>query len=596
MKHLLVVGSPSLDKIHINGKTHHAMGGAGMYMSMAAKRSGVDVSMYGPKPNPIPEALYPLKDRLSDWVGPNISPELVPRFEISHDGDVADYIVANLESEQEIDPSSFPNDLSRYDGIHITAMGDAAVQKIFLDLCLERAARFITIGTWRQNAGEQASITRYLIQNTQASFMNEEEAVLLFGSIENAKVQAGHTLFITLSEKGALIIQGENRTHVAASQIKVKDPTGAGETFCGAAVANLLLGEHPVKSAMRAVILAGEKIEGVGPEALLLDDPPPAVQLDARIALNEDQIRKVAAVVKDLPDADPFGFVSDYLPPAGHPAALDFFFAVTLQQFSFWSDQDGTYHQPLIAEIDGVRRKGSAYMYAAYHRLIDDDPSFLLPERQANVTMEDMKKVFRADDGSDPMPATELHVQMANAYGRDMLALGLTPANFVQKAMAAERPLEAFVKMLDHIGGYKEDPIRKKSNLLALSVSQRPEAFLQFDSDETVRPVVDYHCMRAILRQGLVDVLDPDLKNKLAQRMLLTEDEEWAIRFAGYRIQEKVEVLSGKPIGAVDWFFFNYTRSHCPEMTDPICAECAVDGVCKKRKEMFQPVLRTTYY
>jgi hypothetical protein len=347
---------------------------------------------------------------------------------------------------------------------------------------------------------------------------------------------------------------------------------------------------------MRAAMLAGEKIEDIGPAALLRDVPPPQVPLDTRVTLDDDQVRRVSAIVKDLSDADPFGFVSDYLPTAGHPAALDFFFAVTLQQFSFWTDRDGRYHEPLIADIDGVRRKGSAYMYAAYNRLIDSDPEFFRPERQAQVTLQDMKTVFRADDGSDPMPVLELHVEMANAYGRDMLALGLDAAAFVEKAMEADRPLETFVKMLDHVSGYKEDPIRKKSNLLALSINQRPEAFLRFSADETVAPVVDYHCMRAILRQGLVRVLDPALEEKLAKRMLLTDDEEWAVRYAGYLIQEKVEAYSGRPIGAVDWFFFNYTRSHCPEMTDPVCAECAVDGVCAKRKELFQPVLRTTYY
>lgn len=596
MTHLLVIGSPSLDKIHIDGRTHHAMGGAGMYMSMAARRAGVDVSMFGPKPDPMPDALQALDQRLAEWIGPAIDPALVPRFEISHDGDIADYLVANIESEQEIDPDGFPQDLSLYDGIHITAMGDAEVQKVFLDMCLARSAKFISIGTWRHNVEEQAETTRYLIRNSQASFMNEEEAITLFGSIDAAEVHAGHTLFITLADKGALVIQGSHRNRVAAKEIAAKDPTGAGEAFCGSVVSNLLLGEHPVKAAMRAALLAAEKIEGIGPEALLLDAAPPVVALDSRIELDEEQIRRVSAVVRDLSDADPFNFVSDYLPPEGHPAALNFLFAVTFQQFSFWTDKDGKYEAPLIAEIDGVSRKGSAYMYAAYNRLIDRDPDFFLPARQAKVTVAEMKHVFRADDGSDPMPALELHVEMANAYGRDMLALGLTPAMFVAKAMGAEKPLKTFVEMLDHVGGYKEDPIRKKSNLLALSVSQRPEKFLRFGADETVRPVVDYHCMRAILRQGLVNVLDEDLKNKLAQRMLLSEDEEWAIRFAGYRIQEKVEALSGKPIGAVDWFFFNYTRSHCPEMTDPVCAQCAVDKVCMKRKEMFQPVLRTTYY
>ncbi len=596
MAHLLVIGSPSLDVIHVGGETHHTIGGAGMYMSMAAKRSGVDVSLFGPKPEPMQSPYASFNERLEQWLGPDINPAEMPRFEISHEGNNADYVIMNIEIEGKIDTSLLPGDLSLYDGIHITAMGDANVQKAFLDVCYARGARFISIGTWRRHVTEQADVTRKLLERSDVSFMNEEEATCLYGALDNAKLNPGHTLFITLADKGALIIQGNHRTHIPGKKITVKDPTGAGETFCGATVANILLGMHPVKAGMRAMMLAAEKIEDIGPTALMRSDPPPTVPLDPRIEINAEQVRKISAIVKDLPDADPFGFISDYLPPVGHPAALDYFFAVILQQFGFWTDIDGRYHEPMIAEIDGVRRKGSAYMFAAYNRLIEKDPEYFTPERQAQVTMDEMREIFRADDGTDPMPALELHVKMANAYGRDMLALGLDPAAFITKAQMTKKPLDTFVKMLDHIGGYKEDPIRKKSNLLALSVSQRPESFLKFDRDEAVSPVVDYHCMRAILRQGLVNVLDDGLCTKLAKRELLTADEEWVVRYAAYHIQEQVEAFSGKPIGAVDWFFFNYTRSHCPEMTDPVCAECAVDGICAKRKEMFQPVLRTTYY
>jgi hypothetical protein len=45
----------------------------------------------------------------------------------------------------------------------------------------------------------------------------------------------------------------------------------------------------------------------------------------------------------------------------------------------------------------------------------------------------------------------------------------------------------------------------------------------------------------------------------------------------------------------VDWFFFN-SRRRCPEMTEPICEHCQVDPICAHRKELFQPVIRTTFY
>ena len=112
MAHLLVIGSPSLDVIHIGGETHNTIGGAGMYMSMAAKRSGVDVSIFGPKPKPMQHSYTIFSERLEAWLGPDVSPDAMPRFEISHEGNSADYMIMNIEIEGKIDPSLLPKDLS----------------------------------------------------------------------------------------------------------------------------------------------------------------------------------------------------------------------------------------------------------------------------------------------------------------------------------------------------------------------------------------------------------------------------------------------------------------------------------------------------
>jgi hypothetical protein len=58
---------------------------------------------------------------------------------------------------------------------------------------------------------------------------------------------------------------------------------------------------------------------------------------------------------------------------------------------------------------------------------------------------------------------------------------------------------------------------------------------------------------------------------------------------------EQVVAKSGKNMGAVDWFFFQ-ARKRCPEMSEPRCELCAVDPACAHRKDLFQPVRRTSYY
>jgi hypothetical protein len=110
-----------------------------------------------------------------------------------------------------------------------------------------------------------------------------------------------------------------------------------------------------------------------------------------------------------------------------------------------------------------------------------------------------------------------------------------------------------------------------------------------------VEPVIDYHHMRSCLRMGLLDVLDPDLKEVLIVRRLLDASDEWAVRRAAWGAIRQIVAGSGKSTGAVDWFFFN-ARRRCPEMAEPECFQCPVDPVCAHRKELFQPVLRTTFY
>ncbi len=320
------------------------------------------------------------------------------------------------------------------------------------------------------------------------------------------------------------------------------------------------------------------------------------MSLDPRVSINHDQVYNIAQVIKDLPSASQPDFIGDYLPPINHPLTLDYFFAVTLQQFSFWETRDGKYDKPLLAVLDGKRLKGSSYLFYAYTRLLEVNPTFFTPEGQANLSLEDLEDVFRDDQGNVQMPAIDLHLQQARAYGRDMLDAVLTPEKILKKSNNSEKPLETFLSILDQLGGYREDPLQKKSNLLALCLSQRPEGFLKFGEDESIRPIVDYHCMRSILRTGMVNVLDEHMRIKLSHREIVSPQDEWAVRFASYQVLQALVELSGRPISVVDEFLFRYMRSQCPEMTEPICAKCLLDRVCAKRKELFQPVIRTTFY
>lgn len=597
MKKVLIVGGASLDILHFSGQTDASPGGAGMYTALAARRNGLgwlDVGIYALKPEPMPEPLQPVAERIR-WDGPIVPPDQIPHFEYEHNEQGTFVHNAFFGAEPTMDPAQLPADLSAYDAVHVIPLGNAHTQLSFVRACRERGARFISAGCYVRDFADRPEAPTAVFQETDALFLNEREANIFFGSLDNVKTAPGKLVFVTLGEKGVLVVQGEWQTHVSGNPVAALDPTGAGDTFCGGTLAYLVRGEQPARAARFAMPLAAEMVQHKGPTALIADLPAPLPPPSARVRLDRPQIERVAQQIAGLDEVKPHDFAGPDQPPLNHPHVLDHFFALTLQQFSFWSTKDGHYHLPLIAPIEGQLLKGSSYISQAYFRALHNNPQFLTVAGQANCTEADLKAVLRSDEGEDVMPAFHLHHELANAYGRDMLALGQTPETILARSNASSTPLATFLQILDQIGGYKEDPLRKKSTLLAITLNQRPEQFLRFGPGEAAPPIIDYHLMRSCLRTGLIEIVDEDLRRRVAARQVITFSDEEPIRQAAYDAIDEIVRLSGKSMGAVDFYFFG-ARLRCPEMSEPQCELCSLDPICAKRKELFQPVVRTTFY
>jgi hypothetical protein len=107
--------------------------------------------------------------------------------------------------------------------------------------------------------------------------------------------------------------------------------------------------------------------------------------------------------------------------------------------------------------------------------------------------------------------------------------------------------------------------------------------------------VVDYHVQRSLLRLGLVGVEDAALRSRLLARARLEPADEEAVRRAAFAALEHLRTESGRSMAACDFFLFSMRR-RCPEMQEPDCPACPADPACAHRKELFQPVRRTTFY
>ncbi len=69
---------------------------------------------------------------------------------------------------------------------------------------------------------------------------------------------------VKLGAKGALLATAERRVRIPARRCRVVDATGAGDTFCGAFLARLILGDAPEAAARYAAVAASLKCEGFG--------------------------------------------------------------------------------------------------------------------------------------------------------------------------------------------------------------------------------------------------------------------------------------------------------------------------------------------
>jgi hypothetical protein len=531
-----------------------------------------------------------------------VRPDELPRFEIANlEGGRTETRSLFWGAEERLRPEEGPDPATWADGreawVYCVPFADPALQLAFVRHYKARGAR-VACGTYAPLTAAHTDLVREAASLADAFFCNETEAGTLFGSLAAAVTRAGRLLFVTRGGAGARVAQGAFATDVAGLPARELDPTGAGDTFCGTVLALLARGAHPVEAARHGIAQAAETIGAVGPAALLNESPAPEPPADDRVHIDDDRLSRLASLLAPREDVRPFDFTGELLPPAGHPRALDYFFAATLQQFGFWRLEGDRYAAPMIASLGGRALKGSDYLWAAYRRWMMDAPDGLRPDAQAELDREAFDARLRADDGSVPLAEPELFFHAARAYGRDMTALGLTPPGVVlwaafRGSVNAQGGVSALLGQLDHVGGYKEDPLRKKSALLALILRERPERFLPADGDD-VPPIVDYHVQRSLLRLGVVEVVDDTLRARLVARQTLEPDEEWAVRRAAFRAMESLRTESGRSMAACDYFLFQM-RHRCPEMREPECPRCPADPVCD-RKELFQPVLRTTFY
>jgi len=271
MSNILVVGCASLDTIHVekNGSrtTFETIGGAGLYTALAARMS-IRVTLYAPKPNPMPKALA-LIEQLLDWQGPSCTPEAIPRLEIvHHGGGKATLLNASWGAESMLTPHQLPA-LDKTSIVHIAALSSARSQYEFMLRCRQQKNVAVSLGTYAKLVYQETDEVRKLFDASDYFFMNDNEAKGLFKPGELDALGEHPKLFVTDGENGATVYDGNKKFTIPAPVISELDPTGAGDTFCGATLAHILHNMPLQEAAEVACDLATQNVEHIGPSYIL---------------------------------------------------------------------------------------------------------------------------------------------------------------------------------------------------------------------------------------------------------------------------------------------------------------------------------------
>lgn len=317
------------------------------------------------------------------------------------------------------------------------------------------------------------------------------------------------------------------------------------------------------------------------------------------VRVNENQIRRFAEYFASLRREPPFDFCSTeegtLFPTRGREGVIEYFFFATAHQFGFWRLEGDRYGAPIRAAVDSQARKGSDFVVACATRAWNRNPRLFTREGLHLAGEEGWAEIYRDDQGVNPLPMWPEHLDILRRYATWLRGTGRPPAEIVAEANASPASLAAFLEAVALIPGYAEDPMRKKLHLLAIILENRPEHFLHVNDPQNHRPIIDYHLQRSALRTGLVEVDNSALRAALEERRVVDAGAEYAIRAAVYEAVAQLVERSGASVAAVDYFFFT-NRTRCPEMREPDCAACPVQGICARRAKLFQPVFRTVAY
>ena len=300
---IAVVGAVALDEIHsAAGDVEQQLGGSAIYACLAASllAHAAPISVIGDDFDP--KLLDPLRERA-------ISLDGVVRTEgenfrwgcrYTDSGDQREtlYTRAGVYDSHPIVVNEAMRDVPI---VLLTAGNPEQNRRALRQL---RGKRLVAIDTIEREVAERTDEFRELLRESDLVSINTLEAAHLIGwrgdlddpelataAWREIRALGGRAFALKRASQGVEVFEGEQRAHVGAvPEIRVIDPTGAGDTFIGALLSAIARGWELVNAARWGCAVASFAVERFGVEGVLQATCEGVERRLAQVTLAEAQI------------------------------------------------------------------------------------------------------------------------------------------------------------------------------------------------------------------------------------------------------------------------------------------------------------------
>jgi len=317
---------------------------------------------------------------------------------------------------------------------------------------------------------------------------------------------------------------------------------------------------------------------------------------DKYIKINDDLLEKfIVFFEKEIVNfqREPYNWVDNIYwisPSLGPEINSQYFTLGNSINFKYWK----IYNSKVVharGKKGGIMCRGAYYMWRCLKVCIETinypilDASYLM-----HINMEDIRNIFKTDDGYNIIPCMKERWLNWRNLGR--ILVEKYDGNFYNLIYSVNNSIKKFIKFSKEFRAF-DDPLCKLTMVNAIFHQGRK--IVNFKGE--IFPAVDYQLITQVIRIGLIEI-EKDLKQKIEKREFISKIESLALRKATLKCLQIISNKVGISGDIIDNIFFLNGRLNCTY--NLICQKksgvCKFEKICEKKLKFYMPLEKTRYY